>query len=139
MSDFVPITPGVGADIATDLIAGKQHQRVKVQFGADGTATDVSADDPMPVDAAGVNQILLSLANIANILESNTIVDANQRQRITLDAITSNLALASVTQVNSIVNPLPNLPTVAGMDREMYINIAEQSYAMNIVPFLKFA
>jgi hypothetical protein len=139
MSDFVPITPGVGADIATDLIAGKQHQRVKVQFGADGTATDVSADDPMPVDAAGVNQILLSLANIANILESNTIVDANQRQRITLDAITSNLALASVTQVNSIVNPLPNLPTVAGMDREMYINIAEQSYAMNILPFLKFA
>ncbi len=53
MSDFVPITPGVGADIAVDTIAGKNHQRVKVQFGTDGTAVDVSAESPMPVQTVG--------------------------------------------------------------------------------------
>jgi hypothetical protein len=53
MSDFVPITPGVGADIAVDTIAGKNHQRVKVQFGTDGTAVDVSEDNPLPTQAVG--------------------------------------------------------------------------------------
>lgn len=49
MSDFVPITPGVGADIAVDDIAGRKFQRVKLTFGADGSAVDVSAADPVPV------------------------------------------------------------------------------------------
>lgn len=36
-------------NIATDDIAGVKHQRVKVQYGADGSATDVSSSNPMPV------------------------------------------------------------------------------------------
>ena len=137
MSDNVGYTPGAGATVAADNIDGVLHQRVKIGVGGDGTAADVSANNPMPVDAAGVNQILLALANIANILESNTIVDANQRQRITLDAITGSLTLSTVNNVAAI-GTLPNVPSMAGMDREMYIIPAEQSYAMNILPFLKF-
>jgi hypothetical protein len=53
MSDSVGYTPGVGAEIAVDEIAGIKHQRVKMQFGADGVATDVSAANPMPVTAPG--------------------------------------------------------------------------------------
>lgn len=34
--------------IAADEIAGVQHQRIKMQFGEDGTATDVSAVNPFP-------------------------------------------------------------------------------------------
>lgn len=49
----IPTTSG--ARIASDDIGGVQHQRVKVQFGADGTATDVSAADPLPV-ATGLIQ-----------------------------------------------------------------------------------
>jgi hypothetical protein len=38
--------------VAADDIAGVKHQRVKVQHGADGSATDVSAASPLPVTAA---------------------------------------------------------------------------------------
>lgn len=51
MSDSVGITPGSGAEIAVDEIAGIKHQRVKVQIGVDGTATDVNAANPMPITA----------------------------------------------------------------------------------------
>jgi hypothetical protein len=40
--------------IATDDIGGIQHQRVKVQFGADGSATDVSSANPLPVGGSPI-------------------------------------------------------------------------------------
>jgi hypothetical protein len=49
MADNVEITAGAGTPIATDEIAGKHHQRVKIGVGADGVAVDVSATNPMPV------------------------------------------------------------------------------------------
>lgn len=42
MPDNVPITPGSGANIATDDIGGVQYQRVKIGVGADGSATDLA-------------------------------------------------------------------------------------------------
>lgn len=41
-------TPGAVA--ATDDIGSVHYQRVKVNFGVDGAATDVSASNPLPVD-----------------------------------------------------------------------------------------
>jgi hypothetical protein len=38
-----------GAVFATDEIGGVHHSRVKLQTGADGSATDVSATNPVPV------------------------------------------------------------------------------------------
>ena len=50
MADNVAITPGTGANIATDDIAGVQFQRVKLALGADGVNDgDVSASNPIPV------------------------------------------------------------------------------------------
>ena len=49
MADNVQITPGSGANIATDDVGGVQYQRVKVNFGAEGQATDVSPANPLPV------------------------------------------------------------------------------------------
>jgi hypothetical protein len=43
----------VTVPVATDEIAGVAHQRVKVQFGADGFATDASTANPLPVSDAG--------------------------------------------------------------------------------------
>jgi hypothetical protein len=50
MADNVLIQtdPG-GVPVATDEIAGVQHQRFKVQHGADGEATDVSTASPLPI------------------------------------------------------------------------------------------
>jgi len=56
MADNVAITAGSGTSIAADDIGGVKHQRVKVEFGADGSATDVSASDPMPVTATNLEK-----------------------------------------------------------------------------------
>jgi hypothetical protein len=148
MADGVQIDEGEGPKIAARqvLYSGETQQMQAVGIatfeGADDAKvpTDVSRDNPFPVESAGIHQILLALANIANLLESNTIVDANQRQRVTVDSIASGLTLGTVSTVSSVsaVAALPNLPSIAGMDREMYINQAEMAYALNILPFLKF-
>lgn len=53
MADNVTIPPTGTGDttpvIAADDIAGVKHQRMKAEFGEDGTATDVSRTNPMPV------------------------------------------------------------------------------------------
>jgi len=52
MADNVPITAGSGTTIATDDVGGGvQVQRVKVTFGADGTATDANSTTPLPAAA----------------------------------------------------------------------------------------
>ena len=57
MADNTVLNTGAGGDtIASDDIAGIKHQRVKVEFGADGSATDVSSTNPLPVDNSGVTQ-----------------------------------------------------------------------------------
>jgi hypothetical protein len=48
MADNVGYTPGTGALVGADKIGGVLYQRVKVTTGADGTANDVSAANPMP-------------------------------------------------------------------------------------------
>lgn len=54
MADNTTLNPGSGGDIiATDDIGGIKHQRVKVQHGADGAASDVSATSPLPVVISG--------------------------------------------------------------------------------------
>jgi hypothetical protein len=49
MADNLGYTPGSGANVASDEIAGVHHQRVKISVGADGSATDLSSANPMPV------------------------------------------------------------------------------------------
>ncbi|WP_437597400.1 hypothetical protein WMF28_32680 [Sorangium sp. So ce590] len=49
MSDNITLPEGAGTLLATDEILGVHVLRAKVQTGADGTAVDVSQDDPMPV------------------------------------------------------------------------------------------
>lgn len=55
MADNVNITPGSGAVIASDEVAGAQYQRVKLTWGADGTANDASATNPVPVQTVSAN------------------------------------------------------------------------------------
>ena len=50
MVDNTTLNTGSGGDvIATDDISGVKHQQVKVEFGADGTATPVTATVGLPV------------------------------------------------------------------------------------------
>jgi hypothetical protein len=50
MADNVTLNAGTGGDVvAADDIAGVKYQRVKVNFGADGSAFEVAGDVPLPV------------------------------------------------------------------------------------------
>ena len=54
MADNVTLNSGTGgATLAADDISGIHHQRVKIQYGVDGAATDVSDTNPLPIDDAG--------------------------------------------------------------------------------------
>lgn len=48
MSDNT-VLPGTGETYAADDVDGAKHQRVKISVGADGSATDATADDAFPV------------------------------------------------------------------------------------------
>lgn len=52
MSDNVKVTQGSGTTMATNDIGGVHYPRSKVVIGIPGTATDVSAANPMPVTQA---------------------------------------------------------------------------------------
>jgi hypothetical protein len=128
MADNVGYTPGVGASVAADEISGHLYQRIKPTFGGDGQATDVSFENPLPVFDDRVENLISLLGRLVKISESNQVVDSAQRQRITLDAITTGIALPTVSTVTAVSNLTQN----AGMDREQYINIAKQTYTNSI-------
>lgn len=76
MADNLAVTPGSGATIAADDIAGVHYQRVKVAAGADGSATDVSAAAPFPVDqlysGIGNGRKVVTTAGTAVVLATST-------------------------------------------------------------------
>lgn len=67
MAENVNITPGTGDIVAADDISGVKHQRVKISQGVDGSATDVSATDPLNVTLAntGANSTAIKVDNSA--------------------------------------------------------------------------
>lgn len=68
MSDNVILNPGSDGDtIAADDIAGVKHQYVKVEFGANNTATPVSASDPLPVTAAVTGSVAVTNTPLTNM------------------------------------------------------------------------
>jgi hypothetical protein len=143
MADNVPYTPGSGAIIAADEIGGVLYQRIKPTIGEDGSAVDVSASNPMPMVANQSDDLIRWLSRLVKMLESNAIVDQQQRQRITIDAITGSLTLGTVSTVSTVSNisagTLTNVISNAGMDREQYINIARNTYANSIRSQLTFS
>ena len=113
MADNVGYTPGSGASIAADDIGGVLHQRVKVGIGPDGTATDVSSANPMPVADNKAGNLLL---RILQMLMAPLGYDKSlQRQRST--AIIESGTVTTVTTVNTVttVSTLGSLTNIAGI------------------------
>lgn len=98
MADNVGYTPGAGATVAADEIGGVLHQRVKIGIGDDGSATDVSAANPMPVSAEAVEWLL---RQIVSLLTSPAGFDRSQaRARVT--AILESGTVTTVTTVTTV-------------------------------------
>lgn len=58
MADNVNVTPGTGATIAADDVAGILYQRVKIGLGADGSASDLA-----PGQVSKANSVPVTLAS----------------------------------------------------------------------------
>lgn len=67
MADNVAL-PAVSGSVAADDIGGIKHQRVKVEFGADGTASDVSNANGLPVALQGRNYEAVAASSSAQVL-----------------------------------------------------------------------
>lgn len=144
MADNVGYTPGTGAIIAADDVGGTLYQRVKIAVGADGQAVDVSSSNPIAVLAEPTDNLLVMLSRIVKLLESNAVVDQQQRQRVSVDSFIATIpTLTTVTGVSTVstvntVTSVTNIAANAGMDREQFINIAKQTYAQSIRSRLEF-
>jgi hypothetical protein len=93
---------------------------------------------------------LVLLARILKNIEALSVVDSAQRLKITIDSATAGITLGTVAvssmptttvtgtvSVNinagaNIIGSVNNLATIAGMDREMYINQARTAYNTGI-------
>jgi hypothetical protein len=114
MPDNVGYTPGSGATVAADEVNGVLYQRVKPVHGVDGTVVDVSTDAPLPVQPDRLENLAVMLSRTVKILESNAVVDQQQRQRITLDSISPSLTLGTVTTVTTVTT-VATVTTVTGL------------------------
>lgn len=137
MVDNVTITEGSGTQIAADDVGGVKYQRIKVAIGEDGTANDVSSSNPLPTQIIqnGTSQTIQVkdeavelLKILVDLLYSNAITDAGQRQRIVIDAITAGLTLATVTSVSSVTN----VAGIFGVNQQMYMDMLHMQYDSGI-------
>lgn len=137
MADNIGYTPGTGATVAADEIGGVLYQRMKIGIGADGTATDLSTANPMPITAP--NALSVSAANAIPISTSQTLgvsatgaltttetgelVEAIEALRMAVQSLnrsvgqvlpdTANRMRVNIETGNNII--ISNLPTLANV------------------------
>jgi hypothetical protein len=120
MSDFVPITPGVGADIAVDTIDGKNHQRVKVQFGTDGTAVDVTPENPMPALDDRTRFVLMQI--LQALISPGSYDSSQRRSRVTALIESGTVTTVSTVSTVGAVTALTDQTNIGGRPAQMLIN-----------------
>jgi hypothetical protein len=121
MADNVPITAGSGTNIASDDIGGVQHQRVKLSIGEDGSATDASRTNPVPMEAIGelieaIEAQRMALQALVRTI-GQSMPDTAGRLRVLVDSISSSLTLATITTVGTVttVSTLSNQTQIGGL------------------------
>lgn len=106
MPDNIGYTPGTGATVAADEIAGALYQRMKLILGADGENDgDVSAANPLPVTDDAVTDLLLRLLNIQRS-------PAGYDQSLNRSRVTGVLESGSTT---AVTGTLTGVTTVTNM------------------------
>lgn len=133
MSDNVGYTPGTGATIAADNVGGVLHQRVKIGVGADGSATDVSTSNPMPVDAGygelidaveafrtAVVSLTRSIGYALPNAQGQPIIEVRQGTAGNL-AVTASIAGSQTLSTVTTVSTLTNQSQMGGFATNDYI------------------
>jgi hypothetical protein len=109
--------------------------------------TNVTTERGVVINPATDESIIL-LRRMVKLLEYQSATDVGNRQRVTIDAITGALTLATITTVGAvtaITNALPagtnTIGTVlaGGADQRQFIDVARTSYANAIRNKLTFS
>jgi hypothetical protein len=116
--------------------------------------TNITNDRGVAVNPATDESIIL-LRRMVKILESQSATDIGSRQRVTIDAITGSLTLATITSVGTvgtvsavtgITNALPAganaigaITAMAGADQRQFIDVARNTYSNAIRNKLTFS
>ena len=118
MADNTTLNPGTGGDvIASDDIGGVKYQRIKPAWGADGSAVDTSAANPLPTALYGEGIEALEAMRMAVQALTRTIgqmlPDTANRMRVNVEAGT----LPTVTTVGTVstVSTLTNQTQIGGL------------------------
>jgi hypothetical protein len=114
MADNVGYTPGTGATVAADEIAGVLHQRVKIGVGGDGVAVDVSEENPMPVADTQSGNLLLRILQMLMAPLGYDKSLGRQRSTVIVETLPT---LASVTTVTT----LSNIGAIGGYSAQMQV------------------
>lgn len=97
MADNVNITPGSGAVIASDEVAGAQYQRVKLTWGADGTANETSASSPLPVQTVSANTTIGDGRKVVTTAGTRvTLASSTACKQVAITAETDNTGIVVV-------------------------------------------
>jgi hypothetical protein len=116
MANNVGYTPGTGALVAADDIAGVLHQRIKLGIGGNGVAVDVSEANPLPVldvtNAESLQSMILLLTRMLNYLNSPMGYDKSlQRARQTAIIESGTITTVGTVTTVSAVTSLNNIDT----------------------------
>lgn len=105
MSDHVPITPGSGANIATDTLSdGRKAQAIKLMTGADGVDGGVvTPDNALPVSTGPLEWLMRQLRDL--LLSPRGYDSAQNRMRETAIIESGTVTIVStVTTVSTVSN-----------------------------------
>lgn len=138
----------VGSTLTLDFDTTSHADTDKLSvFYEDANPLDVAIVTPsiLQTEADQTDDLLRMLSRIVKLLESNAVVDQQQRQRVVIEGSlpvgTNSLGnLGTVTSVTTCatVSSVTNIAANAGMDREQYINIARTTYNTGIRTQLQF-
>ena len=138
MADNVGYTPGSGATIAADEIAGVLHQRVKVGIGGDGEATDISASNPMPVAAYGelieaIEAMRMAIVSLQKSIGMAQVNPLTGRMLVEIGASTNTQTVTgTIAATQSGTWNITNLATIGGQAANSAIPAFERGTADNL-------
>ena len=138
MADNVGYTPGSGATIAADEIAGVLHQRVKVGIGGDGEATDISASNPMPIAAYGelieaIEAMRMAIVSLQKSIGMAQVNPKTGRMLVEIGASTNTQTVTGTITANQGGTwNITNLATIGGQAANSAIPAFERGTADNL-------
>lgn len=149
MADNTIINPGSGGDtIASDEVStlngsassGVKVQRVKVMYGPDASATDVSSANPLPsIISDGTNTVLLDQPNNDDANTSDWTLPVEGYLMVfngtTWDRLRGTIANGVLTNVSKMTPDGTNvMPSMDAPNRAAYVELTDGTSVMAIDP-----